>query len=280
MYFPAPPPCCWRPSSSQLLAASPAPAATFSSEARSPHHLGAAEPDHSSQPLLVSRLLPRSPGPSDWLGPTNPGVHAGHRGAPAEPSCSSSAAPHRAAPPGCIAVRCPHCQKTVAAALPAGERQRAAQYTEEVYGPSSGGQPLAVGPASSAATPGSTSLPAILDAEASGQGTHPLAGQHLQDSVSTYDNIRYQYSSSSVYNENPTGLSCLPDTDADTDEEYYTGIYNYEYYREKREIAEEGGPGQLASPLCPLFTGDPVAGNRLQVPGPILLCCHCRDRDP
>ena len=201
MYFPAPPPCCWRPSSSQLLAASPAPAATFSSEARSPHHLGAAEPDHSSQPLLVSRLLPWSPGPSDWLGPTNPGVHAGHRGAPAEPSCSSSAAPHRAATPGCIAVRCPHCQKTVAAALPAGERQRAAQaHKERILGghvkdymTSSGGQPLAVGPVSSAATPGSTSLPAILDAEASGQGTHPVAGQHLQDSVSTRDSSRYKY---------------------------------------------------------------------------------------
>jgi len=30
----------------------------------------------------------------------------------------------------------------------------------------------------------------------------------------------------------------------------------------------DGGPGQLASPQCPIVTRDPVAGHRLQVPGP------------
>ena len=93
----------------------------------SPGRPGAEEPGRDSQPLLGRELRPWSPGPSDWFGPTTLGrrTHglASQRRTPTEQSCSGSAARHRAAVPGAIAVRCPRCQKTVAAALPVGDRQ-------------------------------------------------------------------------------------------------------------------------------------------------------------
>ena len=100
------------------------------------------------------------------------------------------------------------------------------EYTEEVYGQSSGGQPPTLDPSSSATKPARPSYAAILDAEGSVQGTHPLAGPHLQDSVSIYNNSMYERSSNRVYGENPTGQSCLPDTDAEFDSELYAGIFN------------------------------------------------------